>query len=187
MPTPLQLGKLAARGHLNAVASGPLVHVVDQISKRRFLVDTGASFSIFPHHSSATPLGPSLFGPAGKIISCWGKTTLPLSFDDRRFEWTFLLAAVSFPIIGVDFLRHFSLLVDPATNRLVDPRTCKAITTVSGSSTPAACGVNPTTLPASPPQSPASPHQSRPLLLSHRPLLLSHRPWRVCRGHPCQT
>jgi hypothetical protein len=86
---------------------------VDQISKRGFLVDTGASFSIFPHRSSATPSGPSLFGPAGKIIPCWGETTLPLSFDGRRFEWTFLLATVSFPIIGVDFFRHFSLLVDP--------------------------------------------------------------------------
>jgi hypothetical protein len=26
-----------------------------------------------------------------------------LSFNGRRFEWVFLLAAVSFPIIGVDF------------------------------------------------------------------------------------
>jgi hypothetical protein len=30
-----------------------------------------------------------------------------LSFQGRRFSWTFLLAAVSFPIIDVDFLRHF--------------------------------------------------------------------------------
>jgi hypothetical protein len=31
--------------------------------------------------------------------------------------WTFLLADVQFPIIGVDFLRHFCLLVDISTGR----------------------------------------------------------------------
>jgi hypothetical protein len=160
---PLQLGKLAAQGRLNAVAPGPLVHVVDQISKRRFLVDTGTSFSIFPHRSSAVPSGPSLFGPAGKIIPCWGETTLSLLFGGRRFEWTFLLAAVTFPIIGVDFLRYFRLLVDPAANRLVDPHTSEAITAVSGSPTPTTWCISPSSSPqppASPPQSPASPPQS---------------------------
>jgi hypothetical protein len=33
--------------------------------------------------------------------------------------WSFLLAAVKFPIIGVDFLKHYRLLVDPANNRLL--------------------------------------------------------------------
>ncbi len=40
-------GKLAYRGFLNAVTPGRLVHVLDQTSNRRFLVDTGASYSIF--------------------------------------------------------------------------------------------------------------------------------------------
>jgi hypothetical protein len=30
----------------------------------------------------------------------------------RRFTWNLLLATVSFPIIGVDFLQHFQLMVD---------------------------------------------------------------------------
>ena len=41
-------------------------------------------------------------------------------FHGRRFTWNFLLAAVSFPIVGVDFLRHFQLMVDSAANMLVD-------------------------------------------------------------------
>jgi hypothetical protein len=42
---PVQLGgKLAHWGFLNAVTSGRLVHVLDQISNSRFLVDTGASY-----------------------------------------------------------------------------------------------------------------------------------------------
>jgi hypothetical protein len=32
--------------------------------------------------------------------------------------WTFLLAAVEFPILGIDFLRHYRLLVDPAAGTI---------------------------------------------------------------------
>jgi len=124
-------GKLAGRGSLNAVAPGKLVHIMDDISNRRFLVDTGASFSIFPHHSSSPASGPSLTGPGGQPIKCWGERRLSLLLHGRRFEWTFLLAAVTFPIIGVDFLIHHCLLVDPAANRLVDRDTQQTLPTVA--------------------------------------------------------
>jgi hypothetical protein len=104
----LQLGKLVSRGRLNTVAPGPLVHIENQLSKRRFLVDTGASFSIYPFSSKAAPTGPTLFGPAGKLIPCWGERSISLQLNNKKFTWTFLLAAVSFPIIGVDFLRHLN-------------------------------------------------------------------------------
>ncbi len=162
----MQLGKLAARGRLNAVAPGPLVHIEDQLSKRRFLVDTGASFSIFPHKSSTPPSGPALFGPAGKIIPCWGEKYLVLSFNGRQFHWTFLLAAVSFPILGVDFLRHYRLLVDPAANRLVDQTNIESIATVPCLSAPAAGAVSSA---PSPPQSPASSPSSRSSAAVPRP------------------
>jgi hypothetical protein len=112
------MGKLDLQGCLNTLVPGSFVHIVDQLSNRRFLVDTCASYTIFPHTSTATPSGPRLRGAAGQLIPCWGEKTL--SFQGRRFSWTFLLAAVSFPIIGVDFLRHFKLMVDPAANALVD-------------------------------------------------------------------
>jgi hypothetical protein len=45
----LQLaGKVMAQGCLNAVAPGQLVHIVDQLMGRHFLIDTGAIYSIFP-------------------------------------------------------------------------------------------------------------------------------------------
>jgi hypothetical protein len=55
-----------------------------------------------------------------QLIPCWDEKTLNLSFQGKHFTWTFLLAAVSFPIIGADFLRHFNLMVDTAANALVD-------------------------------------------------------------------
>jgi len=116
----LVAGKLVRRGRINAVAPGRLVHIVDETSQRRFLVDTGAAYSIFPYSSPGKQSGPCLTGADGLHIPCWGERRLTLSFHGRLFVWPFLLAKVQFPIIGVDFLRHFKLLVDPAANRLVD-------------------------------------------------------------------
>ncbi len=68
------------------VTPGTLVHVEDDISKRRFLCDTGASNSIFPHHSTAAPTGPALHGPAGRPIKCWGEKELTLSFNKKQYK-----------------------------------------------------------------------------------------------------
>jgi hypothetical protein len=35
------------------------------------------------------------------------------------YKWQFLQADVSFPILGADFLRHFELLMDVASEQLV--------------------------------------------------------------------
>jgi hypothetical protein len=119
------------RGRINAVAPGRLVHIVDQTSQRRFLVDTGAAYSIFPYSSPGKQSGPRLTGAEGLHIPCWGERRLSLTFHGCLFVWSFLLAKVQFPIIGVDFLRHFKLLVDPAANRLVDTICTQLLPTVS--------------------------------------------------------
>jgi len=67
-----------------------------------------------PFSSPAQQSGPRLTGADGLYIPCWGERQMALIFHGRIFEWPFLLAKVQFPIIGVDFLRHFRLLVDPA-------------------------------------------------------------------------
>jgi hypothetical protein len=124
-------GKLVRRGRINAVAPGRLVHIVDESTQRRFLMDTGAAYSIFPFSSSGKQSGPRLAGADGLHIPCWGERRLSLIFYGRRLEWPFLLARVQFPIIGMDFLRHFKLLVDPAANRLVNTVSTQLLPTVS--------------------------------------------------------
>ncbi len=119
------------RGRINAGAPGRLVHIVDETSQRRFLVDTGAAYSIFPYSSPGKQSSPRLTGADGLHIPCWGERRLSLTFHGRLFVWPFLLAKVQFPIIGVDFLRHFKLLVDPAANRLVDTVSTQLLPTVS--------------------------------------------------------
>ena len=114
------VGKRRCRGQLNAVVPGELLHLTDGLTGRRFLVDTGASFSIFPHHSADPGSGPALRSPSGEAIPCWGEKKLAVEFSGRRFEWTFLLAKVNFAILGADFLKHFNLIVDLAANQIVD-------------------------------------------------------------------
>jgi hypothetical protein len=116
-------GKRAGRGQLNAVAAGHLLHLFDEVSRRRFLVDTGAAYSVFPHKSARESSGPQLTGAGGKPIHYWGERELNLSSYGRRFSWTFLLADVQLPILGADFLRQHHLVVDLAAGQLLDTST----------------------------------------------------------------
>jgi hypothetical protein len=43
-----------------------------------------------------------------------------LRFQDQDFSWKFLLANVSFLILGVDFLRFHKLLIDPTGHALLN-------------------------------------------------------------------
>ena len=123
-------GKLGGQG-LNAVAPGRLIHLVDEKTGDMFLVDTGAAFSVMPHQATTIPLGPKLHGPNGLAIPCWGERCITVSFSGHLFTWKFLLAAVDFPIIGIDFLQHYRLLVDPAAGRLRNSLGGKILTTVA--------------------------------------------------------
>ena len=82
------------------------------MSNREFLVDTGASCSVFRHHLSAAPTGPCLLMANGCPTKAWGSRLLPLQFGNRRFQFLFLLAGVDCLIQGADFLAEFDFLVD---------------------------------------------------------------------------
>jgi hypothetical protein len=106
--------------------------VADQLTGTKFLVDTGASYSIFPHKSKRPPSGPRLRGPGGQDIACWGEKEMAVFFGGQRYTWSFLLAAVQFPILGVDFLRANSLIVDAAAGRLIHSKSLRQIPAAEG-------------------------------------------------------
>jgi len=92
--------------------SSYLVYLQDALSNCDYLVDTGASISVFPHRSSAAPTGPRLLMADGRPTKAWGSRLIPLQFGSCRFQFQFLLANVDQPILGADFLAEFDLLVD---------------------------------------------------------------------------
>jgi len=52
--------------------------------------------------------------------------------NGKLFTWIFLLADVQFPILGVDFFKHFHLVVDACAHQLVDTRTMFIIPAAGG-------------------------------------------------------
>ena len=104
-----------------------LFYVTDCTSGLRFLVDTGAEVSVIPpsvsdrtHHRNTL----TLQAVNNTSIATYSNRLLTLNIGLRHaFQWVFIIADVKNPIIGADFLRHYSILVDVAHNRLVDSLT----------------------------------------------------------------
>ena len=117
-------GKLGGRDVTAAATSpgrpGRLALLIDVKTNVSFLVDTGSVYSIIPHHSNSTPTGPAITTANGKPIQCWGTVVRTVHVGHTSFQWTFLLAAISFHIVGADFLENFGLSVDLKRRRLVD-------------------------------------------------------------------
>ena len=90
----------------------------------RFLVGTGAKVSVLPvsHLPHSTfPAGPTLQAVNHSAITTFGSASRTINLGLRRtFRWVFLIADVKHPILGVNFLHHFNLLVDMTKGRLVD-------------------------------------------------------------------
>jgi cleavage and polyadenylation specificity factor subunit 1 len=63
----------------------------------------------------------TLYAANGITIPTYGWTSRSLNLGLRRdFLWRFVIADVQLPIIGVDLLSHYGLLVDCRNNRLLD-------------------------------------------------------------------
>lgn len=94
---------------------GGLLFVADSISGRRFLCDTGAQVSALPAYAMGIRTqwqGPAFEAPNGSAIPIYGKRSVTVCFASQRFTWDFVLAKVSNPLLGADFLCAKGVLVD---------------------------------------------------------------------------
>lgn len=101
--------------------------VTDKSNHRKYLVDTGADLSILPKalfNKIKKPENYKLFAANGTPIETFGHITCNINLGLRRdFIWTFLIANVSKPILGADFLSEYGLLVDIKNKQLIDATT----------------------------------------------------------------
>lgn len=98
--------------------------IFDRTANKRFLVDTGSDLSIIPA-TSKEKQGSStqwqLHAANGTVIRTFGQRFVTTDLGlRRRFSWNFVIADVSTPIIGADFLAHFGIIVDLKRRRLID-------------------------------------------------------------------
>jgi hypothetical protein len=114
-------GKPPGRRHQLAAlrAGGKLLFLRDLLTGQDFLVDTGASHSVLPYSSADPQRGPALVSVDGSPIATWGYSERQVNFAGQLFNFSFVRAQVAQPIIGMDFLAHFKLLVDPFGHRVL--------------------------------------------------------------------
>ena len=127
----MQVGGKRRRGVVNTatspLASSSRVFVFDKVTKITYLVDSGAEISVFPRelaHGRRNKSTYVLSAANGTNIATYGVIMLQLNLGLRRaFVWNFVVADVDKPIIGIDFLAHFDLLVDARHREVVDRQT----------------------------------------------------------------
>ena len=114
-----------------ATVTGPpqsrLFFVFDNANNLQFLVDTGAEISVIPPDPKQRDLKPSpvtLRAANNSVIPTFGQRLLTLDLGLRRqFPFVFTIAQVQHPILGIDFLQHFDILVDVRSRKLIDRAT----------------------------------------------------------------
>jgi hypothetical protein len=98
--------------------------ITDKSCKLQFLVDTGSDLCVYPRRlvpRRKERANCDLCAANGTTIHTYGWLPLSLNSSLRRdFTWRFVVADAIHPIIGVDFISHFGLLVDCRNNRLLD-------------------------------------------------------------------
>jgi len=99
--------------------------VTDISTTVNFLIGTDADLCVYPRMvREPRQRSPYKLTAANTIIHTYGTETLMLNFGLRRtFTWRFVIADVTKPIVGPDFLAHYGLLVDLRNCRLVDQLT----------------------------------------------------------------
>ncbi|GBO05112.1 hypothetical protein AVEN_191768-1 [Araneus ventricosus] len=99
----------------------------DRPSGLNFLEDTGADISVVPP-SSAERCKPksllNLLAANGTKINTYGTPNLSLNIGLRGvFPWSLIIAHVSRPLLGADFLTHYGIIIDLKSKSLKDKQT----------------------------------------------------------------
>ncbi|XP_077546323.1 uncharacterized protein LOC144158974 [Haemaphysalis longicornis] len=107
---------------------GRRIFVTDQITKQRYLVDSGSDLCCYPRHHLQGPRPPTSFelnAANQSTIKTYGSLRLHIQLKNlcRDFHWNFVIADVAEPIIGSDFLAHYNLLPDCRNVQLIDATT----------------------------------------------------------------
>ena len=95
----------------------------DTISKRKFLLDPGATVSVFPASKGDTvsDTDTALQAANGSQIKTFGERLISLNIGLRRdFIWPFTVACVDYPIIGADFLANYRISMDLHRRTITD-------------------------------------------------------------------
>ena len=109
------------------------IFIIPQIGNLNFLIDTGASVSLLPSsfakRFACEPCATKITAADGRPLDVVGHCNVEIVSRQlrRTYMWTFILANVSQPILGADFLAHYKLLVDCSAKRILDQETTLSV------------------------------------------------------------
>ena len=106
-----------------SAAGHSLLYARDEHSGRRFLVDTGAAVSVLPFKFRGRQPDSFLSAANGTRIAAFGSRVVPLRLGGNTYKHNFVLADVSSPILGADFLGANNLVVNVAARCLTHATT----------------------------------------------------------------
>ena len=127
--TPCKYEKSPGISNVQGKSTSHLLYIRDTNSGRQFLVDTGAEVSVFPVSGRDTRARQSdgeLLTANGSTCRTYGTRQLKLAVDGHEFLWPFVIAEVTQPLLGADFLCGNELMVDLKGKRLVESTTFRS-------------------------------------------------------------
>ena len=137
---PVEEGK--REGHVNTAQVHALTPSLLRVkakfgaSRTSATVDTGAVLSVLPtslclHAGDIEPSGVRLTQASGAPLEVYGETSLKFTIKGfrRAFRWKFVVADVTTPLLGFDFLSHHGMIVDCRAGLLRDPLTSLVVQT----------------------------------------------------------
>ena len=100
-----------------------LLHIHDSVSSEKWLIDGGAALSIIPptqEHLENGPINAQLRAANGTPINCYGRVQKDITLGDRTYSYNLVVADVSQPILGSDFLASSYLAPNHRDQCLID-------------------------------------------------------------------
>ena len=127
LPDRRGLGKLIGRSPSEAgppTRSRPaqLGLITDEISRHQCLLETGSQVSLWPPSPTSLKVNQSrvrLTAANGTPIRSFGQQRRQIKIGGKQYSFIFLIAQISRPILGLDFLQTFAMTIDLRLRHLI--------------------------------------------------------------------
>ena len=110
--------------------SSKRLFVIDKLTGRQFLVDSGSDVSTIPHTAGSTFSSSEikLHAANSTPIRTFGEKSYILDLGlGKPIEFNFIITDIEQPIIGADLLSHYNLAPDLRSKRLIDLNSLRGV------------------------------------------------------------